>query len=145
MANLFKARAPLSADGKEGDFFYDVARLQSLQIDLYGPKQNGSWPFVRTIGEGEIHLGTTSPGRELGEEGHFYFNPGAAMIWGPKGAGESPWGWSGAKVSLPNPIQEDEERRAREYRERQWRVPHSTDGSLNPAAAEALELAKKFS
>lgn len=134
MAHIFEARPPRATDGATGDFFYDVSELGSLLVVHYGPKGlNGAWPIVGAIGADHIIRGSLSPDPREGADGDLYHNAAAGLVYGPKAAGVWPWP---VRVSLPNPIQEDEERRAREYRKR------SSIGAAHPMAAYFERIAR---
>jgi hypothetical protein len=87
------ARAPVSSDGNNGEFWLDTATSV-----LYGPKAAGAWPgsglSLRGADGNTLLYGTGAPASGLGVNGNFYIDTAANVIYGPKAGGAWPGGIS---------------------------------------------------
>jgi hypothetical protein len=92
---------PANTLGNDGDFYIDT----TAEV-LYGPKAGGIWPTpgVSLIGPpgtngSTILSGSGAPSNSLGNDGDFYIDTAAEVLYGPKAGGA----WPAAGVSLVGP------------------------------------------
>jgi Collagen triple helix repeat (20 copies) len=108
--------APDSGVGRDGDFYIDTAADM-----LYGPKASGTWPSTGTSLVGPagaagsagaqgpagpagasgstVLNGAGAPGTGVGNDGDFYIDTSAGVLYGPKAGGS----WPDPGVSLVGP------------------------------------------
>jgi hypothetical protein len=94
---------PTATIGMNGDMYLDT----TTSI-MYGPKAAGQWPSIGTPLVGPTGLpgntllyGITAPSNSIGNDGDFYINTAAWLIYGPKNSGS----WPATGVSIVGPVQ----------------------------------------